>query len=98
MGPNRKSRPKIGREAVEMMGADGRHRRRHVYAGRTHGRLATRGSPWGRPKAALESLVRHFAVALAKRGITVNSVSPGLTDDSVLNGLPQAVQEASRAW
>jgi len=42
--------------------------------------------------------VRHFAVALAKRGITVNSVSPGLTDDSVLNGLPQAVQEASRAW
>lgn len=25
------------------------------------------------PKAALESLVRYFAVALAKRGITVNA-------------------------
>ncbi len=42
----------------------------------------------GAAKAALESLCRYFAVALADRGITVNAVSPGLTDDSVLNGLP----------
>ena len=47
--------------------------------------------PWaamGSAKSALESLCRYFAVALAERGITVNAVSPGLTDDSVLNGLP----------
>jgi enoyl-[acyl-carrier protein] reductase III len=57
--------------------------------------------PWiamGAAKAALDSLCRYFAVALAKRGITVNAISPGLTDDSVYNGLPPAVQDASRAW
>jgi enoyl-[acyl-carrier protein] reductase III len=42
----------------------------------------------GAAKSAMESLCRYFAVALAERGITVNAVSPGLTDDSVLNGLP----------
>src|SRR5205085_7353901 len=57
--------------------------------------------PWvamGSAKAALESLVRYFAVALANRGITVNAVSPGLTWDSVLNGLPDVVVEASKGW
>ena len=57
--------------------------------------------PWvamGSAKAALESLVRYFAVTLAPRSITVNSVSPGLTDDSVLNGLPQPVVDTARAW
>jgi NAD(P)-dependent dehydrogenase (short-subunit alcohol dehydrogenase family) len=52
----------------------------------------------GSAKAALESLVRYFAVALAKRGITVNAISPGLTDDSVLNSLPQQVQDVARSW
>src|SRR5262245_27664596 len=32
------------------------------------------------------------------RGITVNAVSPGLTEDSVLDSLPPAVQDAGRAW
>ena len=57
--------------------------------------------PWigmGSAKAALEALVRYFAVALARNGITVNAVSPGLTDDSVLNGLPEEVQVAAHAW
>ena len=57
--------------------------------------------PWvamGAGKAALAALVRDFAVALARRGITVNAVSPGLTDDSVLNGLPEEVQQATHAW
>ena len=52
----------------------------------------------GAAKAALETLVRYFAVALAERGITVNSVSPGWSDDSVLNSLPEAVQRAIRDW
>jgi NAD(P)-dependent dehydrogenase (short-subunit alcohol dehydrogenase family) len=47
----------------------------------------------GAAKAALEVLVRYFAVALAPRGITVNAISPGWTDDSVLNTLPAAVQQ-----
>jgi len=51
----------------------------------------------GSAKAALESLVRYVAVALAPRGITVNSVSPGLTDDSVLNSFPQAAVDAARS-
>lgn len=57
--------------------------------------------PWvgmGSAKAALESLVRYFAVALARRGITVNAVSPGWTEDTVLNSLPQEVQDLIRDW
>jgi NAD(P)-dependent dehydrogenase (short-subunit alcohol dehydrogenase family) len=57
--------------------------------------------PWvamGSAKAALESLVRYFAVTLAQRGITVNAVSPGWTEDSVLNSLPDPVQAAVRDW
>jgi enoyl-[acyl-carrier protein] reductase III len=57
--------------------------------------------PWvamGSSKAALESLVRYFAVCLAPRGITVNAISPGFTEDSVLNSLPPEVQDMVRAW
>src|SRR6266404_8772948 len=57
--------------------------------------------PWvgmGSAKAALESLVRYFAVALAKRDITVNAISPGWTEDSVLNSLPQQAQDLIRYW
>ena len=52
----------------------------------------------GSAKAALESAVRYVAVALAKRGITVNAVSPGWTEDSVLNTLPPQAQDLLRAW
>src|SRR2546430_13827312 len=34
--------------------------------------------------------------SLAKRGITVNAISPGWIEDSVLNTLPDAVQEMVR--
>ena len=57
--------------------------------------------PWvgmGSAKAAMESLVRYFAVALAKRGITVNAISPGWTEDSVLNTLPDVAQDLIRKW
>jgi NAD(P)-dependent dehydrogenase (short-subunit alcohol dehydrogenase family) len=57
--------------------------------------------PWvgmGSAKAALESLVRYFAVSLAKRGITVNAISPGWTEDSVLNTLPPQAQDLIRNW
>lgn len=64
--------------------------------------------PWvamGAAKAALDSLVRYFAVALGPRGITVNGISPGgvfgppnIIEGSVLRVLPQEVQDAIQAW
>jgi enoyl-[acyl-carrier protein] reductase III len=57
--------------------------------------------PWiamGSAKAALESAVRYFAVALAERGITVNAISPGLTEDSALNSLPAEAVQLARDW
>ena len=52
----------------------------------------------GAAKSALEVLCRYFAVALAPRGITVNAISPGWTDDSVLNTLPAPVQQMIREY
>src|SRR3989449_467965 len=57
--------------------------------------------PWvgmGAAKSAMESLCRYFAVALAKRGITVNAISPGWIEDSVLNTLPDVAQDMIRNW
>jgi NAD(P)-dependent dehydrogenase (short-subunit alcohol dehydrogenase family) len=84
-------------ETVPVMAAGGR------IVAVTYAPGAQKGTwqPWvamGSAKAALESLVRYFAVSLAPRGITVNSVSPGLTDDSVFNGLPSEVQKIGRDW
>jgi NAD(P)-dependent dehydrogenase (short-subunit alcohol dehydrogenase family) len=50
----------------------------------------------GAAKSALETLVRYFAVALAPREITVNALSPGWVDDSVLNTLPEPVVQMIR--
>ena len=57
--------------------------------------------PWvamGAAKAALDSLARYFAVALGPRGITVNVVSPGATDDSVVGRLPTEVFQMIKSW
>jgi enoyl-[acyl-carrier protein] reductase III len=50
----------------------------------------------GAAKSALEVLARYFAVALAPRGITVNTLSPGWIEDSVLNALPAQVTQMIR--
>ena len=70
------------REAISLMSEGGRIVALTYAQGSRTGGL----QPWvgmGSAKAALESLVRYFAVALAKRGITVNAISvfaisPGL--------------------
>jgi len=85
------------REAVRLMGEDGR------IIALTYSTGSRTGSwqPWvamGAAKAAVETLVRYFAVALAKQGITVNALSPGFTEDSVLNSLPAEVQDMIRNW
>src|SRR6266403_808397 len=57
--------------------------------------------PWvamGAAKSAMECLCRYFAVALARRKITVNAISPGWIEDSVLNTLPKAAQNLIRNW
>jgi NAD(P)-dependent dehydrogenase (short-subunit alcohol dehydrogenase family) len=85
------------REAVALMGDGGRIFAMTYAEGSRTGGL----QPWvgmGSAKAALESLVRYFAVALAKRGITVNAISPGWTEDSVLNTLPTQAQDLIRNW
>ena len=57
--------------------------------------------PWvamGAAKAAQDALVRYFAVALGRRGITVNVISPGATDDSVVGRLPAEIFQAIKSW
>jgi len=86
-----------GREASALMRDGGR------IIAITYAQGSRTGSvlPWvamGCAKAAMESLVRYFAVALAKRGITVNAISPGWTEDSVLNSFPDQVQNLIRTW
>ena len=85
------------REAARLMPDGGRIVALTYAAGSRTGSL----QPWvgmGSAKAALESLVRYFAVALAKRRITVNAVSPGWTEDSVLSSLPPEAQSLIRNW
>lgn len=85
------------REALPLMGAGGRILAITYAEGSRTGGL----QPWvgmGSAKAAMESLVRYFAVAVARRGITVNAISPGWTEDSVLNTLPTQAQELIRNW
>ena len=58
--------------------------------------------PWvgmGSAKAAVESMCRYFAVALARHGITVNAVSPGVSDENTVIGqTPKEVQDALKEW
>lgn len=85
------------RQAAPLMSAGGRiFALTYATGSRTGGLQSWAGM--GSAKAALESLVRYFAVALAKRGITVNAISPGWTEDSVFNTLPQQAQDLLRNW
>lgn len=46
----------------------------------------------GASKAALESLVRHYAQALGPRGVTVNTLCPGVVDTQALAHFPNREQ------
>jgi NAD(P)-dependent dehydrogenase (short-subunit alcohol dehydrogenase family) len=52
----------------------------------------------GTNKAAMEAMCRYFAVSLAPQSITVNTVCAGITDDSIVNQLPQEAQDAMLSW
>lgn len=51
----------------------------------------------GASKGALESLFRHYAQALAPRGIAVNLVSPGLVMTDAVEAFPDKEQRTSDA-
>jgi NAD(P)-dependent dehydrogenase (short-subunit alcohol dehydrogenase family) len=83
------------REAEKLMAAGGRIIAITYAPGGRYGSWQS----WvamGAAKSALETLTRYFAVALAPRGITVNTLSPGWVEDSVLNTLPDPVVQMIR--
>jgi enoyl-[acyl-carrier protein] reductase III len=68
----------------------------YSHSGRTGG-----WQPWvgmGSAKAAMDSISRYFAVALGRHGITVNTVSPGMSDAGVMGQTPQQFQDAIKQW
>jgi len=69
----------------------------YTIGGRTGG-----WQPWvgmGSAKAAMDSVSRYFAVALGRYGITVNTVSPGMSEPSTVVGqTPQEWQDAVMEW
>jgi enoyl-[acyl-carrier protein] reductase III len=75
----------LTQEAVPLMGEGGR-----ILAISSLG--AVRAVPnytvVGASKAALEALVRHLAVELGPRGITVNTISAGVVDTDALKKFP----------
>ena len=80
---------------VEMLpGAGGGNHHDQLLSERSDGQLAAIGAA----KAALDALARYYAVALAQRGVSVNVVSPGATDDSVLSGLPPEIFKMIKDW
>ena len=57
--------------------------------------------PWvgmGPAKAAMDSIGRYFAVALGRYGVTVNTVSPGMSDGGLMLQTPQEFQNAIKEW
>ncbi len=85
------------REAASLMQNGGRILAITYSPGGPLRQLAALGGQ-GAAKAALDVLIRYVAVALAPRRITVNSVSPGWIEGTVLNSLPEPVQTAIREW
>ena len=99
--------PSSEERTTTISGATPRSCRNAATSGFSIARTTKRGGqtgswqPWvamGSAKAAKEALARYFAVALAQKGITVNIISPGACDDSVLSGLPPQVFQMIKDW
>ena len=52
----------------------------------------------GPAKAAIDSIGGYFAVALARYGVTVNMVNPGMSDAGLMLQTPREVQDAIKEW
>ena len=55
-------------------------------------------SRWALTRLHSKRCAGTLAVALAPRGITVNAVCPGITDDSIVNHLPPEACAAMLGW
>jgi len=67
----------------------------------TRGGITGGWQPWvgmGSAKAAMDSISRYFAVALGRLGVTVNTVSPGMSDGGVMEQTPKEFQYAIKEW
>jgi NAD(P)-dependent dehydrogenase (short-subunit alcohol dehydrogenase family) len=85
------------RAAAKFMGAGGRILGlSYSQSGRTGG-----WQPWGGmgpAKAAMDSIGRYLAVALGRHGVTVNTVSPGMSDGGVMEQTPPDFRAAIKQW
>ncbi len=73
-------------EAV-LPGMRGRHWGRIVHISAMGARAGSLSVAYGAAKAGLEGLTRSYALQLAKQGITVNAVAPGLIDTEMTRAL-----------
>ena len=73
-------------EAV-LSGMRERHWGRIVHISAMGARAGSRSVAYGAAKAGLEGLTRSYALQLAKDGITVNAVAPGLIDTEMTRTL-----------
>ena len=55
------------------------------------------GATYGAAKGAIEGLTRSAAIEVAKHGITVNCIAPGIIDAGMFLTVPQEYQEESTA-
>jgi NAD(P)-dependent dehydrogenase (short-subunit alcohol dehydrogenase family) len=86
-----------GRTAASFMKNGGRI----IGLSYTRGGITGGWQPWvgmGSAKAAMDSISRYFAVALGQYGITVNTVSPGMSDGGVMEQAPKEFQYAVKQW
>jgi len=86
-----------GRTAAKFMHDGGRI----IGLSYTQGGKTGGWQPWvgmGPAKAAMESIGRYFAVALGRYGVTVNTVSPGMSDGGLMLQTPQEFQDATKEW
>lgn len=86
-----------GRTAAKFMNNGGRI----IGLSYTRGGSTGGWQPWvgmGSAKAAMDSTARYFAVGLGRRSITVNTVSPGMSDGGVMEQTPQEFQNAIKEW
>ena len=46
----------------------------------------------------MESISRYFAVGLGRHGVTVNTVSPGMSDAGLMEQTPREFQATLKEW
>jgi 3-oxoacyl-[acyl-carrier protein] reductase len=82
-------------EAV-LPGMRQRHWGRIVHLSAMGARAGSRSVAYGAAKAGLEGLTRSYALQLAREGITVNAVAPGLIDTEMTRTLIDSGSAAAR--